>query len=100
MGYYTTHTLEVLDGNDFVTDYKKEIGLISDYGDPFSEAIKWYRHEDDMRELSNKFPNTLFVLSGVGEDNDDLWKEFYLGGKMQKCKAIITYEPFDKTKLA
>ena len=35
MGYYTRHELTILEGDDFNTDYAKEIGEISDYGECF-----------------------------------------------------------------
>jgi len=100
MGYYTQHELEVINGNDFVTDYKKEISLLSNYGDCFSDRIKWYEHEKNMREFSKKHPNTLFKLLGFGEDSDDVWHEYYLNGKMQKEKAIITFNDYDPLKLS
>ena len=60
---------------------------------------KWYDHEEDMRSFSEKYPTILFELEGEGEENGDHWFEYYLNGKMQRCKAIITFEPYDVTKL-
>jgi hypothetical protein len=100
MGYYTLHQLEIVKGNDGVTDYEKEISELSEYADCFSDSIKWYEHETDMRVYSLKHPNTLFKLSGEGEESGDIWAEYYLNGKMQKVYAEIVLAPFDESKLS
>ncbi len=99
MGYYTRHELEIVDSNDYVTDYKKEISEIADYTSLFNESCKWYDHEKDMRAYSKKHPNTVFKLSGEGEETGDLWHEYYLNGKMQRANAIITFDKYDANKL-
>jgi len=101
MGYYTKHELEIISGNDNVTDYEKEIGEISEYGDSvFEESIKWHDCIKDMLEYSKKHPKTLFCITGEGEESGDLWKHYYLNGKMQNCEAKIVYDEFDETKLS
>lgn len=99
MGYYTTHKLEILEGDDYTTDYKKEISDLAGYSYCFEDSIKWYNHEADMRTYSECHPNVLFKLSGDGEENGDLWVEYYLNGKMQREKIEIKFAPFDKSKL-
>lgn len=99
MGYYTSHKLEIIEGNDYVTDYEKEIGEVSGYRNPFDDSCKWYEHEKDMRAYSKKHPKTLFKLSGDGEKNGDLWHEYYLNGKMQRVKAEIVFANYDASKL-
>ena len=101
MGYYTRYTLEVDSCPDelyeiFENDY---YGLKSAYFEKFRETLKWYRHEEEMKELSNKFPDILFTLSGEGEDQGDLWRKYFKNGKMQKVDGIISYENFDEGKL-
>lgn len=61
--------------------------------------VTWYGWENDMRFVSKEYPGTLFILSGKGETDDDLWKAYFRDGKMQLTEAIITYEPFDESKL-
>ncbi len=96
MGYYTSHSLEIIEGEDYQTDHKKGIAESSGYGDPFEEECKWYEHEEDMRAYSKKHPNILFKLSGDGEENGDLWHEYYKGGKMQRCKVVIVYPEYNE----
>ena len=52
-----------------------------------------------MREVSKKHSNVLFQITGEGEDNGDLWKAYFRGGKMQMCVAKIVYDIFDQTLL-
>lgn len=60
---------------------------------------KWYSFDEEFREFSNKFPDFLFKLSGEGEDSDDRWTRYYLGGKCHFAKAKIVIEDFDESKL-
>jgi hypothetical protein len=99
MGYYTSHKLEIVKGNDEFTDYEEEISKISGYNNPFDDSCKWYDHEKHMREYSKNHPNTLFKLIGDGEENGDMWHEYYLNGKMQRAKAEIVFADFDEAKL-
>ena len=100
MGYYTTHKLEIISGNDNVTDYCQEIGELSGYGDGlFDDEVKWYDHEKHMREYSSKYPSTLFLLSGIGEESGDCWREYYQNGKMQRIKASIVLDSFHLSNL-
>lgn len=99
MGYYTSHELEIISNNDNSIDYEKEISEESDYQDCFEESIKWYEHEKDMRKYSLKHPETVFKLSGEGEESGDLWQEYYKDGLMQRCNALIQYPDFDKNLL-
>jgi len=52
-----------------------------------------------MRQYSLKHPNTLFKLSGEGEESGDIWQEYYLNGKMQLVTAQIVFDDFDESKL-
>lgn len=64
-----------------------------------NEPVKWYDHEEDMRSVSEKFPDIHFELHGEGERNDDIWTQHFLGGKSQLCMAEIVIPPFDPSKL-
>lgn len=103
MGYYTRHELDVIEGEDVVNNdenFENVFNEICDYNfSSLEESIKWYDHEENMRAISEKYPNSVFRLNGEGEESGDLWNEYYQNGKMQRCKAQITYEPYDKSKL-
>lgn len=101
MGYFTNYNLK--------TEPYKE-GLIQELLDEdnaygidengdCTNSVKWYTHEADLKEFSKKHSTILFILDGEGEENDDLWILYIKNGKSQRCRAIITYEEFDETKL-
>lgn len=64
-----------------------------------SEEMKWYDHESYMRGMSLSLPDVLLELSGEGEDSGDMWRKYFLNGKMQVCRAKIIYPQFDIEKL-
>jgi len=64
------------------------------------QAAKWYTHADELIPFSEKYPNVLFTLSGEGEENDDIWKKYFLNGKVQVAKAEVRIPDFDPGKLA
>jgi hypothetical protein len=122
MGYYTRFSLEAsidgvarkrvegvdADGNPAVIfvetkldvpALRKEISDMSGYSDLFEDTVKWYDHEEDMRNFSRSHPNVLFTLSGIGEEPSDMWVLYVKNGKCQRSNAIISYEPFDAGKL-
>lgn len=81
-----------------VSDPEKVIEGILNFN-PFEESCKWYEHNADMLKVSKLYPETVFILSGEGEEAGDLWKTYYLNGKLQEVTATITYDEFDPTKL-
>lgn len=75
---------------------------VFDYGDVehgFSGEVNYDYYIDEIRKVSEKYPDVLFSLSRSGEDNRDLSEEYFLGGGYQWCPAIISYEAFDTSKL-
>ena len=124
MGYYTNYSLEIdksateltpvtgvdENGNPATVYVKRTIDLVQmeselanacgyERATLFGDSVKWYEHERDMRDFSKKYPDILFILSGEGEENEDVWRAYFKNGKMQKCKAIISFDPFDADKL-
>jgi len=102
MGYYTHHSIEIerltnidLTSEEHIVQIEKRSG----YDYLFDEQVKWYDHKEEMKEYSSKYPKVLFILSGEGEEAGDLWREYYLNGKVQACEAKITYPAFDESKL-
>ena len=121
MGYYTAYTIEIYEKDDILTgracdllevndDLDIELGnVLLEVSDDFSshrkdtrfsefimdDVKKWYDHDDDMIEISKRYPNYVFVLEGNGEDYNDLWRTYYMNGKMQYCPARIEYDKFN-----
>lgn len=113
MGYLTTYQLK-WDVKKFQSkttwdEISTEIELRQDAGTDFfyavdsngrsSDSCKWYDHEKDLAEFSKIYPDVLFQLSGEGEESGDIWKKYFVNGKMQRCPVEMTFEPFDETKL-
>ena len=108
MGYYTIFKLSAKD-SEITDDMKKELSTINSYYfdnmnliDELVEGwfeAKWYDYVDNMKMLSLKFPTTVFILEGDGEENDDMWVAYFMNGKVQYEKAKITYNYFDPNKL-
>ena len=67
---------------------------------PFDDRCKWHNHDSDMAFFSEKYPESLFILKGEGEESGDIWIKYFLNGKMQRAEAKITFEEFDESKLS
>lgn len=116
MGYYTSFELTFKPYKDdelpFIPgvtlyDELKKMNVFEDIyiekDNPFAGDAngyaKWYEHEEDMDLLSKKFVGVLFELHGNGELNDDMWIEYFLNGKHQRCAAKITFDPFNEDEM-
>jgi hypothetical protein len=100
MGYYTQYSLGVLQGKDTNIDYQKEICDMVDYEYLFDEQTKWYKHDEDMKTISRKYPKVLFVLHGVGDDYGDIWRAYYYDGECkERIEAEIVFKEFDLSKV-
>ncbi len=108
MGYYTTYWLSATRNDDDASDAIKALVdenenanmAIDEYGD-CCDAVKWYDHEKELTEFSTKFPDVLFNLSGLGEENEDIWDLYVQNGQSIRIRAIV-YKPkfigFDESK--
>lgn len=104
MGYYTHYELTVSHQPD---DLAKRFDEIADYGDDFfedlisgsAEACKWYEHDEVMKQISLEYPDILFTLKGNGEEDEDIWTNYYKNGRVQTERAEIKVAPFDESKL-
>lgn len=113
MGYFTRYSLQIddlrtknnekdLDISSIIDSFRKKYEnasyALDENGDSDNES-KWYEHNKDLVAFSKKNKDILFTLSGIGEENPDLWKLYVINGKSQKAKAVITYDDFsfDKT---
>ena len=64
-----------------------------------ADEAKWYDYREEMIELSEAFPAVLLTLHGEGEENGDVWNEYYLAGLYQYEEAVITIPVFNVDKL-
>jgi len=105
MGYCTSFKLRVYEGDAEISEILKvheDFGgldyAFDEEGDPV-DSVKWYDHDDDMRELSAYYPNVTFILEGEGEESGDIWRKYYRNGKAQEVYAEIVFADFDESKL-
>ncbi len=63
----------------------------------FYNPIKWAGFEDDMREVSKKFPGTVIQFHWKGESITDVGISYFCDGKHQGCPA--KFDEFDPEKL-
>lgn len=107
MGYYTYYSLKVIDAESdeekaIIADLREnnEYALYCmDEDGTSKEQTKWYEHDDEMLEFSEKYPKHILLLEGEGEESGDFWQTYYRDGKKQDCKGKVVYEPFRQDKL-
>ena len=102
MGYLTNYTTAAYENGD--DELYKDIELL--YEGLFKEdlhiwnnvlvssgsgSVKWYDHDIDMTKLSEKYPTVKFVLDGEGEEQGDVWKKIFLGGRMKYLLAELVW---------
>lgn len=103
MGYYTDYTISIVGGS---YDKKMEAALQKDIedldgggweqwtSDEWYSNRKWYSQSEDTYRLSMKYPGILFCIHGNGDDEDDVWDEYWQAGHMQHCHMEIPpYDP-------
>ena len=95
MGYYTRYELETSDGH--AEPHEQALCEISGYSiDMFSgESIKWYDHEDHLKQHSLKHPDVVFFLKGEGEESGDIWAKWFKSGEMQVWRLAISLPDID-----
>lgn len=76
------------------TCYFENDGIENEVGHWCNADDTWYNCRADMIQLSKMFPEVLFELLVEGEDHNDDWRAFFIGGKYQVNEAYRVYEPF------
>lgn len=102
MGYLTDFNLTIVGGCVDKDDLAKTLTDITNYSwssDLELHGAKWYDFHRNMINISEKYPDIVFCLDGVGEESGDIWRAYYQDGKFQMCKATIVFDQFDKDKM-
>jgi hypothetical protein len=111
MGYYTRYNLLIKENRSGIDDTEifnntveklRELDVIDYALDENLEGcddVKWYESEDNMRKVSTEIQNVVFLLKGEGEESGDVWDEYYLNGKKQRCQVELIFPDFDESKL-
>ena len=100
MRYLTKYNLTA--DNALIEDYRMEndnaMTAFDNLGQSRAE-LSWYNWREELQEFSKKHPDNLFLLSGSGENDSNLWQCYVMNGKSQLVPAITTYAEFDPNQL-
>lgn len=102
MGYYTIYELKSEPDIIRTAEFKEKFNQVcgkNEYNYVLEEECMWYEHEQDMREISKSYPETLFLLEGEGTDYLRDWRKYFRNGKMQFCRRNISFHEFNETEL-
>lgn len=100
MGYHTQHSLNVDDAHAlYLDEHMQKIATQVGIPDLWEEECKWYECVGDMTAYSNLWPDTTFIVDGVGESSDDIWRNWFKNGQVRNWKLEINIpddplEPF------
>jgi len=96
MGYYTKFDLSILNDNNYLLD--EILDNNEDLQYYLNEKCKWYERRHDMIKISLNHKDKIFRLEGKGEEDDDLWVEFYKNGEYRyfKSKIVIIHKEYDE----
>ena len=86
MEYLTTFSFNLVNGpeeqyNKLLKDIE-EITGIKDVSEYESLSAKWYDADEDLKQLSKKYPDITFSVWGDGEDSEDVWQQFWHAGEV------------------
>lgn len=91
MGYNTYYQLIIYNIANIVVDLSEteiQIELDSNldylFRDQCEASLRWYDHEVDMLQLSKKYPEYIFQLTGFGENPFDIWRKWFENGRMME----------------
>jgi len=107
MSYETKYELEIQPANgarleDIINnlfEFSEHAEWVIDQHGNSRQDGTWYGEERDLCFFSKRYPEELFILSGVGEDEDDIWKKYIKNGKCQHSQAKIVFDSYDENKL-
>lgn len=104
MGYYTRHTITIEFGNqDLLPALAHKISSLSEQsfcaedGEIIHEGvIKWYESTEQLMKISSlePFSSLLILVYGEGEEQGDIWKEYFMNGKCQRLEGKIVFPEF------
>ena len=115
MDYYTKFNLDVETGKHTISEIAKVIyedkGTFYGFVEPSISMlndcssggfflrewgeVKWYTEPTNMKEFSKKFPDATFIVTGYGEERDDVWEHRYKNGKMEERHQIFEWSEWE-----
>lgn len=112
MGYYTTYKLSVKDlynNHGYEKQVEHELQKHFTFLDKELEVydVKWYRHEEELKQFTTEYLNILLTVTGIGEEYyfegtkliADIWIKYFLNGKSYCDKLDYNFPKVDLNKL-
>lgn len=100
MGYYTRFELDInRDGEQVIEALKQSAAYTRfDHSDGTDiwcseDRWKWYEHEEELKAVSLQFPLSRITVTGYGENDGDIWRKYFVNGKMQSHRLAIEFPP-------
>jgi len=105
MGYYTDYSLTFKGNKEQISNLKRELLEASRNDDCMKELLesgyvsdaKLYNISEWINELAEKYPDVLIVLSGDGEEPDDIWESRWKGKSFETHN--VEMPPFTNPEL-
>lgn len=108
MGYMTRFNVTIIEGEFPEFEQKliaqgystveriiaKEAPTLNGYN-PFQDQTKWYDYAKDMIEVSLKYPEIIFEISGEGEESGDIWRHYFKNGRDKRICPEMVWPVFD-----
>ena len=94
MSYGTNYTLDYDDPDIQEELFNKldelaHLGMLAD--GQSCDMYPWYEHEEHMIAVSLQFPDTIFILMGVGEHFLDVWQKRFYNGEVHEIMPEIVW---------
>lgn len=100
MGYSTRYTIDATQqAFDALRESSEDALYAFDDDGEAEEDCKWYDHEEEVAAVSADFPDERITLCGAGEEAGDVWKKYFVAGKIQRAQATLVFDDFDPKKL-
>jgi hypothetical protein len=105
VSYQTNYTLQFdfINGEDSDYSYEElrehidsiepDVNL-GDLVDGLTVICTWYEHEEDMLDLSRKYPEAVFILEGNGSEYPDMWKKMFINGDVEEIRPTLVWPEF------
>ena len=61
----------------------------------YGEGMNWYECDEDMTEISQRFPDLLFEVTCIGDLIDDMWAAGFCDGRSNVQYAAIPPLDYD-----
>ena len=94
MGYITYFNLEMIGSDEDIANACEDAKtsgneLIAELLDGEYLEAKWYDFQTDFSDFAKRHPSILFIVTGDGEESDDLWEARFKGDISERQDFMI-----------